>query len=405
MFTPGRLLSILCLITAGILLVSGSLAAQEPRVQRITLVEAKAKAGGAATASDIGQLAIDAAKYHRQAVQADYFPKIEATFWNLHFNKFMGQEIQLLRRSAGVPLLGKDQTFVVFNVTQPVTPVFKIKQAVNIARADEAIAQAKAAQSVAQLETNVERVYFALLIAQRKQTWAEINVQRTERPILLEVNKELTLAKSEVAELTKSLNTLLGFEPDTQLELIAPEAVVETISEREATQQALTNSPEIAEAEQTVVKARAATKLSKLEYMPEVAIVGGYSHQNVLPLVPPDFTYIGAVATLTIFDFGKREKTISERKTQLEMAEAAVDLVKAKVAASAQKAFLDLQRTRKIRDLTRQVAIGYQVTPVSYQDQELKTKADRAMAEQEMFQAELDYRAAYAQLKQVMQGR
>jgi outer membrane protein TolC len=404
MFKTGRLLSALWLITAGIVLQSARLSAQQPHVQRITLTEAKAKAG-TAPAADLAQLSIEAAKYHRQAVQADYFPKIDAGFENLHFNKFMGQTIQLIRRSAGVPLLGKDQTAVYVNLTQPVTPVFKIKQAVNIARADEVIASAKAAQAIAQVETKVERIYFALLIAQRKQTLAEINTQMAGRPSLMEAGKDLVTARSEVAELTRSLNALLGFEPDTELELTAPEPVIETISEREATQQALANNPEIVEAEQTVVKARAATKLSKLDYVPEVAVVGGYFNQNAIPPLPQDFSYIGVIASLNLFDFGKREKIASERKTQLAMAEAGVDLVKAKVAASAQKAFLDLQRTRKIRDLTRQLAMTYQATTVSYQDVGLTAKADRAKAEEDMFQAELEYREAYAQLRRIIEGR
>jgi hypothetical protein len=106
--------------------------------------------------------------------------------------------------------------------------------------------------------------------------------------------------------------------------------------------------------------------------------------------LPKDFTYIGVIASLNIFDFGKREKTISERETQLSMAEANVSLVKAKVATNAQKAFLDLERTRTIRDLTRRL-----VTEVTYD----------AGAEAEMFQAELDYRSAYLHLRQVIEGR
>ena len=98
------------------------------------------------------------------------------------------------------------------------------------------------------------------------------------------------------------------------------------------------------------------------------------------------------MASFNIFDFGKREKTVSERKTQLAMAEAAVELVKAKVAAGTQKAFLDLERARKIRDLTLQLAT-------------MSGAEARAQAEAEMFQAELDYRVAGSQLKRFISGR
>ena len=63
------------------------------------------------------------------------------------------------------------------------------------------------------------------------------------------------------------------------------------------------------------------------------------------------------MATYNVFDFGKRENIVSENKTQLSMAEANLALVKAKAAANVQKNFLDLERVRQIRDLTRQVAV------------------------------------------------
>ncbi len=179
-----------------------------------------------------------------------------------------------------------------------------------------------------------------------------------------------------------------------------PEPTTETISLPQATQQAVANSPEVVEAEQTLVKARAASKLSKLEYVPAVAVMGGYvfEQQHVVPLLPADFSFIGVTATFDIFDFGKREKTVSERNAQVAMAEANVALVKQKLAASVQKSFLDLQRSQKIRDLTRRLAAGSQ-------EPALENTSARAGAEAEMFQAELDYRSAYTQLKHLIDGR
>ena len=139
--------------------------------------------------------------------------------------------------------------------------------------------------------------------------------------------------------------------------------------------------------------------MSKLEYIPAVAVTGGYVNQPqpVIPLLPNDFSFLGVIATYNIFDFGKREKTLSERNTQVQMAEANVAMVKSKVAANVQKTFLDLQRSQKIRDLTRRLAAGYQETS-------LENTSARA-AESEMFQAELDYRIARTQLKRLLDGR
>ena len=157
-------------VLAGLLALSVSILAQSSGTQQITLTEAQAKAVSSGRGTDIAQLAVDAARYHRKAVQADHFPKVEAFFANLHFNKFMGQTIELARRTAELPLFTKDMTIFAGTVTQPVTPIFKIRQAVAIARADEEIAKAKAAHLAAQLTAEVERTYFAVLISQRRQT-------------------------------------------------------------------------------------------------------------------------------------------------------------------------------------------------------------------------------------------
>ena len=419
MFKNTLIVRTLCFIAlAGSLLITEAAAqVMSPGVRRITLDDAQAQAA-ASTMKNLARLGIDAAKYHRQAVQADYFPKLDASFLNLHYNKFMGHTIRLLDTDAALPLFGKNETAVALTVIQPVTQLLQVHQAVNVARADEEIAKAKAAGITSQIAMNVEHAYFALLIAQRQQIVAQTKVKMLEsgsqlastislpvgtmtehKSALLEASKELTMANNVVTELTQSLNTLIGFASDTKLVLVPPEPAIETVSLPQATQQAVANSPEVVEAKQTVAKAKAASKLAKLEYVPAVTVIGGYLNQPqpVLPLLPQDFSFIGFTATYTLFDFGKREKTISERKTQVSMAEANVGLVEAKVAAGVHKAFMDLERTRKIRDLTRQLA-------VSYQEASLDNTSARARAEAEMFQAEMDYRSAYTELKRLIDG-
>jgi len=427
MFRTRTVIRILWCAICGVILLTNQGLGQgsSNEVRHITLTEAKSKAAGAAT-SNVGRLTIDAAKYARRAAQADYFPKLSADFMNLHYNKFMGQTIQLVDRRTGqtlfgknVPLFGKDWTAVSLTAIQPVTQLLQVRQAVTIARADERIASAKVAQMSAQAAESVERVYFRLLIAQRRQTVAQKKVDAIEsrqllastvamqvgtgaehQAALFEASKELVVAESEADELTESLNVLVGFAPKTKLILDIPEPAIEAISLSEVTQKAVTNSPEVVEAEETLVKARAAQRLSRLDYVPGVAVIGGYVNQPqpVLPSLPQDFSFIGFTATFNIFDFGKRESIVRERNAQAGMAEANVAMVKSKVAANVQKSYLELQRSQKIRDLTRRLAAAYQETS-------LESISARASAEAEMFQAELDYRSALTQLKRLVDGR
>jgi outer membrane protein TolC len=431
---PGLLLIVLAICAGGRVLAQDDAQANKPVSMRlITIEEAKERAINApgSQGANLAQLAMDAAREHRLAAQADYFPKIGATFYNLHFNKFMGQQIQVLAvgRTLALPLLNKDQTFVAATVTQPVTPLLKVHQAVQIARADERIAEAKAGQKISQVTSDVERLYYSLLIAQRQHAGADARVKllqsrmqlaSTSTPslagvdenkvALLEATKAFLTAKSDVTELTQTLNGLIGLPAETELKLAAPLPVDETITLAEATSQAMVNNLAVIEAEQTVAKARAAAKLSKMEYIPDVAILGGYSYQTAIPLLPRDFSFIGVIATYNVFDFGKRERSMQERKMQLAMAEGALEATKAKVASEVQKSFLDLQRSRRVRDLTLQLASQLAAThqvpasyqPASYQKDDWEAVATRAKAEEQMFQAEFDYRLAVVQLKSVI---
>jgi outer membrane protein TolC len=391
-------------------------------VRLITLPEAQARAG-ASPAVRAAQLTADAARYHRKAVAADYFPKVGSTFANLHFNKLMGERVLLPRRSLDVAVLNKDQTVVAFTATQPITPLLKVKQAVNLARADERIAEAKLADTTANVRASVEPAYFALLIAQFQQKEAASRLEAVQPrtqiadaggtpPIpdlrfqteLREAEREFSTARSRVLELTDTLNALLGFSEETELDLVSPEPLAaETMSLTSARQRALTSNFEVVEAEQTLAKAEAGVKLGKLDYIPEVAILGGYAYQTVTNLLPTDFSFLGVVATYTVFDFGKRENTLKERKANFELAQMNLQGVKAKLSAAVKTAYNRLEETLNIREARRDALVNSGVPQV----QEI-SRSDAARlfrAEAELVQAEWDYRVAYLQLKKVIGER
>jgi outer membrane protein TolC len=206
--------------------------------------------------------------------------------------------------------------------------------------------------------------------------------------------------------LTDSLTDLTGLPEGARLELIPPPPVViDTDSSPQQPQKpqkprpVIAYNPEIVEAEEAVVKAKAAHRLAKLEYVPDAVITGGYMFQTGIPVLPDDFSWIGVIATWTIFDFFKRERTIKERGAQVTMAKANLEMVRAKTAAAAQKTVMDMDRTRRILELTRRVASMQRAMTPRDQDPGPEARAALAKAEAEMFQAELDYRSAYAQMK------
>jgi len=402
------------------------------RIRRITLEQVKQQKfvnPAPNPLARLGQLSMEAAKQHRLGVQADYFPKLGATVANLHYSDFLGQVLTVKRPLVGstlqvpVPLVSQNQTIAAVTLIQPITPLFKIYQAVQIARADEQIAKAKAGLSIAKnaSEDDIEETYFRLLIAQCQMIFAELKLRSAEyqplyasasnefargsgqEPELVEAKKTLVTTATNVKELTASLNRWMGWPNDTELELVPPDPLVENISLEEVSDKSTAVNPEVIEAEQTVLKARAAFVLAKLEYVPTVAAVGGYMFQNAIPLVPSNFGYGGVMVSYNLFDFGKRERAVKEASAQVGMAEAAVELTKAKIAANLKKAYCELKRTRQLSQLTQQMGAAVtQLMEVSLTPESIEVKAARAKVKTQMLEADLAHRQAYAGLKALM---
>jgi outer membrane protein TolC len=374
----------------------------------------------------IAGLEVEAAVQRRHQARADYFPKIGAAFLNLHFNKFLGQEIVVQRPfregvlSTAVPIFGQDQTLVAVTAAQPLTPLFKVREAVSYARADENIARAKAMLPVAQRAGDIEKGYFELLLAQREMALAAARVlqARAERatgvttlvalrdePSDTETGASTTLqaASEKVRELTASLNELLGWPSDTPLTLESPAPLSETLSLQTAVGTALATNPDIIEAEQTVVKAEAGRNLSKLDYVPDIAIVGGYTFQDdVIPALPRDFSFIGVMGSYNLFDFGKREALVKERRAQLEMARTALELTRQKVTAAVKTSYLKLEESRRASEVARGAVPGARLLDTTSPADSLNFRMTEIVRSIETLRLDMQHREAYAALRALM---
>jgi len=395
-------------------------------VFRLTLDQAQqAATGGSNPLVRLGELQVEAAKQHRLGVEAQYFPNLSSSYTGLHFNKLPGQVLTVegplgATHQVAVNIINKDQNFVNLLGVQPLTPLFSIYQLAKIARADENIARAKAGMPVAEMASKVEKTFFDLLVAQRELTSAEADAKKIQAkwltasnsrtPIIstaqerdmLAAEKAIISPASKVRELTASLNQMIGLPEGTKLDPIPPAPLIEDISLKEATEKATAN-PEVIEAEQTAIKAHAALALTKLTYVPTVAVLGGYTNQTSLNLVFPRAAgYIGTMASWTIFDFGKREHGVKESKANAEAADLGVELTKAKVAGAVKTSYLELDRSRQLYQLARRMVSATQVVEASYKLDDPEVESARAKMEADMFRAELEYRQAYARVKTMM---
>ena len=98
---------------------------------------------------------------------------------------------------------------------------------------------------------------------------------------LVELRQGMLEVDSQIQELTEQLNDLLDFPPGTPLELTDPVPQVPPIeSADQAAQMSLTNNVEVREAAQNIAKAEAAVKIARMDYLPDVNVVGGYANQT-----------------------------------------------------------------------------------------------------------------------------
>jgi outer membrane protein TolC len=279
------------------------------------------------------------------------------------------------------------------------------------------MAKAAAATARSTRDAEVEEAYFQLLIAQRQLTSAEwrlrsrdsrelyaatsIGQVRASEPQveLVEATKGLESAAARVKELTGSLNRMMGWPEETELDPEIPDPMVENISLHDVADKSVAANPEVVEAEQTVVKARAVAKLSKLAYVPTVAAMSGYAFQNIFPAVLSNFGYGGVMASYTLFDFGKREHAVKEARAQLGMAEIGLQAVKAKASAELKKSYYELERSRQISSVAQRMASSAALLMnASAGSENRQLRAARAEIELEMLQADLAHRQAYARL-------
>jgi outer membrane protein TolC len=183
--------------------------------------------------------------------------------------------------------------------------------------------------------------------------------------------------------------------------------LVERLTLEDALAQAQTSPPvEVVEAEQTAAKAHAAAKIARLQYVPGVAVLGGYLHQDVLSetVLPESFGYVGVLATFTIFDGLKRERDVKEAAANEQAADLGVQLAKAKTAGAVKSAYFELERSRDAYYRARQT-LSTTNAGVRLVSDTSDVEPRRARAEADVFRAEIAYREAYASLTSLIAGR
>jgi outer membrane protein TolC len=385
-------------------------------VVRLTLEEAKGRALQNNRALGLAGLNIVASQHATAAAGKDYYPKLLGNVTYFHFDKDIGTVLTtpgVLAPAQTVPVsvLNQDSAISTVMLAQPITKLIAVNAAVQLARADEAIAQAQLEKGRQDLLSGVAQVYYGLLGAQRIRAALELQITLLEqvggekptpdlRIGLLEARQGLLQVKGQSDELTQQLNNLLDLPACTILELVEPmpsEPVIGCADE--AAQLALRSSAEVREAEQNVAKAHAALQVAKMEYLPDVDVFGGYANQSAADYIQDNIGYLGVTASYTFWDWGKRREVKSQRYTQIALAQQNLQVTADRVQLQARKAYGTFESAREAYRLAGEmVEARKDAEQGAGGPAAMAAKGATAKAELEYMQVEIVYRVAHAQL-------
>ncbi len=413
--------------------------AQQPEAattRRITLPEAVDLALAHNHGIRLAQLSVDERDRAKDVAKSDYFPQVRNETTLLHLT-----DTQLVEIPAGglgtvgvtpVPgqtlILNQGGVSTVTNgtgVVQPLTQLFRVKAANDVARAEAEVTRGKARGLEDETALRVRQIYYGILIADVRHRAVLAKIQASEdaqreriaqvrygsalegdliesRARALQARHELLTTELQRSDLQMQLNDVVGLPLTTPLLLDPNVSTVPEPCERDAcVRAALDSHPEIAEARAQIEKAASAVRLAKYALIPDVEAFARYSFQNNVPFLAGRFGTVGIRASVDLFDGGRKRAVLRERETQLAQAKENFARISDEVELRVQTAYNKIERTRQmvavseellaLRGESRRVAADLLVHGGALGSQAMESAAQELDAQAALLQSQLDY--------------
>ena len=414
-------------------------ASAEPVVQRLTLDEAKQRVVANSKLLALAAGNVEGKGFATKAMRASYFPQIVGQSIYFRFNDDLGTVLTTPGRKVtgpkgtplvnlpsvaiNVPILNENTSFNTIAAVQPLTALLKVRAGVKAARADEEIAQAQLDKGRRELVSGTEQLFWGLLAVQRIRAGAveglrgaEMLAKEPSAPVevrlaLAEARQGLQQVEAQLVDLQEQMNLLLDQSTCTRLELVEPASPTPPVKcADEAVTLALAASPDVREAELNVLRAQAGVCAAKVDYLPSVAIVGGYANQTAADYIQPNIGYVGVMGSYTFWDWGHRKNTIRGAENLVALANLKVRTTQDDVRKKALKAYRDLEDAQAaIKSAQEMVALRTEVqkkatTPAALKDPGPLLEAGKKLAEAQVdfVKADLAYRTAHAKLMELL---
>jgi outer membrane protein TolC len=403
-------------------------AARTPGVYHLTLEEAKRQALQQNSELAVGRLNLQEKVLATSAAKRDYLPKFVANVAYLRFSDNLGKVLTVRTGRLGVlppgtttietAVLNQNTSFTALSVVQPITKLILVNAAVRIATADALIAQSQLDEGTRKLLAGVAAAFYGLNGAQRIEAAlaAQTNylrqlVSANPKPALrvgqIEAEQALVEVRSQLADITEQLNSLIGFPAGSVLVLVdplPPEAPVRSADE--AADLAVSHNPQVLEAFANVQKARGAMQVAMADYLPDINVFGSYFNQTAANYIQPNFGAVGVVGSWTMFEWGKKRQVKLQRATTIAVAEANVRATIEKVALEARQAYVAYEKALQTMRLAEEMVLARNDAAKELKEPAaaLAAQSAAAKAQLESMQAEIAYRVASATLSGAIGG-
>jgi outer membrane protein TolC len=280
----------------------------------------------------------------------------------------------------GAPVPGADRRFQQgtssltlgqLSLTQPVTQLYRIRQANALASAQLRGAAAARAQAEREVALGAERLYVAALIGREKVRAMEAALLARRRQLVdadaaltagtiiraraggarasaLDAEYTLVAARNEADDLETELVDLLDLPAGTSLSLDPPtpdNAELRPMADYVAL--ALATSPEVAVAAEQQQQARRTVAIARADYIPDLGVGVTYTYQRGVAFLPEHSAAFTIQGSWTVWDFGKRTAATHERQADARAASLALEHARDRAAVDVEKAYRKAERAAR----------------------------------------------------------
>jgi len=366
--------------------------AKSPEPRHITMDEAVQLALKHNHVVRIAAYGVQEKEHTKDIARSAYFPLLrnDSNVAHLTDTQFIGIPAGGLGTIGGTPLptqsiiLNQGGRTIVTSgtsLTQPLSELWKIKSANDVAAAELKETRGKARQTENEVALRVHQLYYRILVLQSHKEAAAAKIQANEalqaervqqvkfgstleeevlesRAQSLESKQDLLTTDLQLSDLTMQLDDAIGLPLTTPLVLDPTvRQVANTCDREQCLRIALESHPEIAVAKAKVEQASAAERLAKRQYIPDLEAFARYSYADNVPFLVRNFGTFGVHLGYDLFDGGRRNAAIAEHKAQLVQAEENLARAREEVELRVQTAYNKLERTRQMMKVSEEVLV------------------------------------------------